>query len=202
MYSTFSSRWAISRFKAAKHESAPGRLVGQIDYTLWNPKRILAYTDSLRQKTDEPLAVLRVPNLNLEVPVYDGTDDLTLDRGVGRITGTAQIGEAGNTGIAGHRDGFFRGLKDVSTGDVLELDTRGRTIHYIVSNTEIVEPRDTGVVADRGLPELTLVTCFPFYFVGNAPQRFIVHAIAIDFDGPTGSSITSAGETTTKEKLK
>ena len=116
--------------------------------------------------------------------MFDGTDDLTLNRGVGRIIGTARVGTPGNTALAGHRDGFFRPLKDISVGAHLELVTPDSTIHYVVEKTEIVSPDDVSVVADQGSPTLTLVTCFPFYFVGDAPQRFIVQAKATDFYGP------------------
>jgi sortase A len=178
------------------------RKESDVDFSLWNPKRIRAYQQSLIDKTDLPAAVLRIPKLNLEVPVYEGTDDLTLNRGVGRIVGTARIGVAGNTGIAGHRDGFFRGLKDIAVGDVLELSTADGTVQYSVGQTEIVQPEDVSVLADNGSASLTLVTCYPFYFVGNAPQRFIVHAAALNIDGIKGPSSTTAGEINLKEKLK
>src|ERR1043166_9320826 len=81
--------------------------------SLCSQKRIAAYEQTLTEHTDPPLAVLRIPNVSLEVPVLEGTDDLILNRGVGHIAGTVQPGEDGNIGIAGHRDGFFRVLKDV-----------------------------------------------------------------------------------------
>jgi len=112
--------------------------------------------------------------------VFDGTDDLTLNRGVGRIAGTARPGQGGNLGIAGHRDGFFRGLKDVGAGDQIELKIPGRTEVYQVDDVQIVKPTDVQVLEDRGVPTLTLVTCYPFYFIGNAPQRYIVRARATD----------------------
>lgn len=153
------------------------------NFTLWSPKRIHAYLKSLRTKRDQPIAVLLIPKIHLKVPVFNGTDDLTLDRGVGRIAGTAEIGQNGNVGIAGHRDGFFRGLKDIEPGDAIELVTQGKTIHFVIERTEIVQRKDVSVLTNAQVPSLTLVTCFPFYFVGNAPQRFIVHAFSIGFDG-------------------
>ena len=124
-----------------------------------------------------------IPKIHLKVPVFNGTDELTLDRGVGRIVGTAEIGQNGNVGIAGHRDGFFRGLKDIGPGDAIEIVTQDKTIHFVIERTEIVRRKDVSVLTNTGAPSLTLVTCFPFYFVGNAPQRFIVHASSIGFDG-------------------
>jgi sortase A len=143
-------------------------------------KRITAYQESLTEHFAPPLAVLEIPKIGLEVPVFNGTDDLTLNRGVGRILGTASVGRGGNVGIAGHRDGFFRGLKDVQVGDRIELQTAKGTETYRVSDIEITVPTDLQVLAERGLPTLTLVTCYPFYFIGNAPKRYIVRATASD----------------------
>jgi len=125
---------------------------------------------------NKPLAVLRIPKLHLAVPVLDGTDALTLNHAVGRITGTAWPGEPGNIGIAGHRDSFFRGLKDVKVGDAIELEMAGKTDTYIVDQIQIVTPHAVNVLLPRSAPSVTLVTCYPFYFVGSAPRRFIVHA--------------------------
>src|SRR4029077_9508408 len=117
--------------------------------------------------------ILRVPKIDLEVPVFNDTDDLTLNRGVGRILGTAQVGQPGNLGIAGHRDGFFRGLKDVGPDDTIELLRPGGTDRYVARPVQIVTPADTYVLEPTPEPTLTLVTCFPFYYVGNAPQRYV-----------------------------
>jgi sortase A len=190
LQSGVASRLALQRFAQSgarpepnKNAADPG-IVHRVDFTLWSEKRIREYRESLISKQDRPVCVLRVPSLQIEVPVFDGTDDLTLNRGVGRIIGTAKVGTPGNTALAGHRDGFFRSLKDISVGAHLELVTPDTTIHYVVEKIEIVSPDDVSVVADRGSPALTLVTCFPFYFVGDAPQRFIVQAKATDFYGP------------------
>jgi sortase A len=157
---------------------APLGVKHKVDFSLWSMKRITAYEDSLSQRFARPLAVLEIPKIGVEVPVFDGTDDLTLNRGVGRIIGTARVGRGGNVGIAGHRDGFFRGLKDVLVGDRMELRMPQRTEAYQVDQIRIVSPSDVDVLKDRGVPTLTLVTCYPFYFIGNAPQRFIVRATA------------------------
>jgi len=148
----------------------------QVDFTLWSVKRVAAYKDSLVKKADRPLAILRIPRIRLEVPLYNDTDDLTLNRGVGRILGTSQVNEVGNLGIAGHRDGFFRGLKDLVPGDEIELFRAERLDTYIVDKIQIVTPEDVSVLTPTRERSLTLVTCFPFYYVGNAPQRFVVHA--------------------------
>jgi sortase A len=122
------------------------------------------------------IAILRIPKLHLEVPVLDGTDAITLNRGVGRIRGTAFPGQGGNIAIAGHRDGFFRGLKDIHAGDEIELLAAQRTDIYIVDRTVIVDPDDTSVLENGATPALTLVTCYPFHYIGNAPRRFVVEA--------------------------
>jgi sortase A len=122
------------------------------------------------------LAVLRIRRINIEAPVLEGTDDLTLNRGLGRIAGTARFGETGNIGIAGHRDGFFRELKDIQLGDRIEVETPQGRSTYVVDHLQIVKPTDVQVLQSASASTLTLVTCYPFYFVGTAPRRFIVHA--------------------------
>ena len=119
-----------------------------------------------------------------------GTDDRSLDRGVGHIEDTAQPGTDGNLGIAGHRDGFFRGLKDITLGDVIELDTIQGSDTYRVERTWVVSPEDVSVLDPTSTRALTLVTCYPFYFVGSAPDRFIVRAVRI-VDGPVPSEVST-----------
>ena len=123
------------------------------------------------------IAVLRVPRIGLEVPVFEGTSDANLDRGAGHIEGTPPPGTAGNVGIAGHRDGFFRGLKDVVLGDAMELETRTGTLRFVVDNLTLVGPEDTWVLDDTPSPRVSLVTCYPFYYQGSAPRRYIVQAV-------------------------
>ena len=150
------------------------------DTSDWAATRIEHYQASLMQPTGLPEALLRIPTIELEVPVITGTDELTLNRAVGRIPGTARVEADGNLGIAGHRDGFFRGLKDVGPGDHIELVTLGGTRRYEISDIWIVDPDDVSVLAPTVSPSLTLVTCYPFYFVGHAPQRYIVRAVLAD----------------------
>ena len=152
------------------------------DFALWSPKRVEEYRLSLLPQAEPPVAVLRVPKLGIEAPVLEGTDDLALNRGVGRIASTSRTVGVGNIGIAGHRDGFFRRLKDVSQGDVVELETVQVDASYVVDDVEIVDPSNTSVLLPRQRPAVTLVTCYPFYFIGSAPQRFIVHASLTHMD--------------------
>jgi sortase A len=177
-----SSHVALEAFhaQAAAQQPATGshalKGVTQVDYSLWSPKRIKDYEETLAEQFDPPLGVLRIEKIHLEVPLFDGTDDRVLNRGVGRIIGTATVGQTGNMGIAGHRDGFFRGLKDVALGDAMELDTTSGTQTYIIDSIKLVTPDDVSVLKNEPTPALTLVTCYPFYFIGSAPQRYIVHA--------------------------
>jgi sortase A len=123
-----------------------------------------------------PLAILRIPKIQLEVPVLHGTDEITLNRGVGQIAGTAAPGEKGNIGIAGHRDGFFRNLKEISRGDVIQIETTSASEIYVVDHILVTGPDDVSVLQSRDTQSLTLVTCYPFHFIGPAPRRFVVEA--------------------------
>ena len=159
---------------------APARVLswsGKVDMTLWSPGRVKAYKAALLQETPPTLAILRIPRLELEVPVYDGTTDAVLDLAAGRIEGTALPGTVGNVGIAAHRDGFFRILKDLKEGDALVLDTPVATEKYRVEWIRITTPDDVSVIDSTPNPAVTLVGCFPFYHRGPAPQRFIVRAV-------------------------
>lgn len=148
------------------------------DVELWADQRIRDYEESLKVEAAPPLAVMTIDKLDIQVPVYDGTDDFNLNRGVGRIAGTAAVGAEGNLGIAGHRDGFFRGLKDAAIGDRIDLLTGQGSLAYTISSIDIVDPGDVWVLAPTDLATMTLVTCYPFYYVGQAPKRFIVKATA------------------------
>lgn len=144
------------------------------DYTLWSSKRIDDYHTSQTQRDDAPLAILSIGKLDLKVPVYNGTDEINLNRGAGRIKGTARVGTSGNLGIAAHRDGFFRGLKDIEIGDSIDMLTQQGKSEFVVSSITIVDPTDISVLAPTDDSTITLVTCYPFYFVGHAPKRYIV----------------------------
>lgn len=148
----------------------------------WSVGRIRAYAASLAATRPRvaPEALLRIPSVKLSVPVYADTSAESLNRGAGLISGTAGPRAAGgNMGIAAHRDGFFRALKDVALGDRIEVENPSGTRVYRVSSLYIVNPDDTRPLLSTGHSEVTLVTCYPFYYVGRAPQRYIVRAIAI-----------------------
>ena len=170
----------LKRRDLAHFEEARSRILlaqDVADQSLWSQGRIEAYRETLDQEAGPALAVLRIPTLDLAVPVLEGTDDFALNRAVGRIEGTSRLGEGGNIGIAGHRDGFFRDLGSVGPGDRILLETLTGVETFIVEATKIVQPDDVDVLAPTARPTLTLVTCYPFYFVGPAPQRYIVRAV-------------------------
>jgi sortase A len=168
VYGAAMSHLAIAQFRA----QSPA-------HREWDSARIRAFQRSLAVKFPPPEAVLRVQRVGLEVPVLEGVDDLTLNRGAGHIPGTALPGQPGNVAVAGHRDGFFRALKDVVPGDTIEMQRASVTDRYIVRNIELVAPSNTSVLKSTGEDTLTLVTCYPFHYVGAAPQRYIIQATLI-----------------------
>jgi sortase A len=122
---------------------------------------------------------LEIPRIGLTAMVLDGASSQTMRVGLGHITGTSSPGENGNVAIAGHRDTFFRPLRRIQEGDEILLETPAKALTYRVSSTEIVDPSDVAVLRSHGKDELTLVTCYPFSYLGPAPKRFIVHALLV-----------------------
>jgi sortase A len=123
-----------------------------------------------------PLAELSIPRIGLSAVVLQGSDEHTLRVGAGHIETTPLPGESGNVAIAGHRDSFFRPLRNVQVGDDIWLNTPKAPVHYRVSSFRVVNPSEVSVIDPTADAVLTLVTCYPFYFVGSAPDRFIVRA--------------------------
>lgn len=159
-------------------QTAPPRAIAP-DMTTWSNARRAAYQGSA-VGPPVPRAVLRIPSLSLEVPIYEGTSAALLNRGAGFIEGTALPGDDGNIGIAAHRDGFFRPLQHIGAGADLFIDTVQSTQRYRVTDVRVVAPTNVAVLENTVRPTVTLVTCYPFYFVGAAPQRFIVRAEIAD----------------------
>jgi LPXTG-site transpeptidase (sortase) family protein len=123
------------------------------------------------------VGMLDVPRLRLSTPVIQGDDTGTLRRAVGHLPDTPMPWDSGNSAIAGHRDGLFRPLKDVKIGDEIRFRTTRDEFRYRVTKTTIVKPDDLSVLAPQSGPAtLTLITCYPFYYIGSAPKRFVVHA--------------------------
>jgi len=119
---------------------------------------------------------IEIPRLLLSAVVVEGVDKTAVRRAVGHIPGTALPGQPGNVGLAGHRDTFFRPLKDLRINDEVQVSTPNGSFKYEVESLKVVEPDNVGVLASSGENVLTMVTCYPFYYVGPAPKRWIVRA--------------------------
>lgn len=164
------------------------------DQSLWSAGRIalhaaetaasIAVAEQVVESTSppQPLALLKIARLGLEVPVYAELNERNLNRGAAHVAGTVAPGAVGNSAIAAHRDGYFRVLQTVAIGDLVELDLGRGSERYRVSALSIVEPTDLSPLDATDTAALTLITCYPFFFVGSAPQRFIVRAERIPPD--------------------
>jgi sortase A len=130
-----------------------------------------------------PIAALSIPRIELSAAVLHGSDARTLRRGPGHLEHTALPGEPGHVVIAGHRDSFFRRLQYIRPGDDIFLDTTAGRLRYQVTSLRVVDPHDVGVIAPAEDSVLTLITCYPFSVFGNAPNRFVVRAVAVTAGG-------------------
>lgn len=133
----------------------------------------------LRPAVGSIVGRLEIPRLKMSMVVFEGTDQDTLSLGAGHWSGSPLPGGAGNVVMAGHRDTFFRGLRKIQNHDVVEVSTVHGTERYRVESTRVVNPTDTRVLAPTSQPVLTLITCYPFVYLGHAPQRFVVRASRI-----------------------
>jgi sortase A len=120
---------------------------------------------------------LEIPRLSLSTVVFEGADQDVLERGAGHVPGSALPGDRGNTVLAAHRDTFFRPLRDIRTGDLVKIHTPPNDSVYIVESARVVEPDDVDVLKPTAEPALTLITCYPFRYIGPAPERFVVRAV-------------------------
>jgi len=166
---------AVAEFERIRNMS-----VSPTDQLNWSEQRIADYQEALQQDAGETLAVLRIPSRNIEVPVFDSTNETALNRGSGHVTGTSLPGDRGNVAIAAHRDGFFRSLEDIEIGDEIELTTLEGQQIFRVSKLDVVDPLNVGVLNPTEDTAITLITCYPFNYVGAAPDRFIVRATLIN----------------------
>lgn len=178
---------ALQAFEAARaaeahpqrgSPAAPQRGLGyaEPDQSLWAPDRIRRYREQRWLAATMPEAVIRIPRLRLEVPVFEGATEVNMTRGAGRIPGSPPFGEPGNVGVSSHRDGYFRRLVDLRVGDVIVVDTLTHSFRYVVEEIRVTDPSDTTVLWPGSVPEITLLTCYPFYHFGHAPQRFVARA--------------------------
>jgi sortase A len=138
------------------------------------PARARTPTPEVRRA--DPVGRIEIPRLNLRAIIAEGIDTGTLRHAVGHLPGTPMPGEQGNVVLAGHRDTFFRALKDIRAEDIVRITTPRGRFEYIVEATAVVEPARTDVLDATSEPSVTLVTCYPFYLIGEAPDRFVVRA--------------------------
>ena len=149
------------------------------DQSLWSATRVSRHERIQAESAAmSPMALLSISSVGIQVAVFEGTTDQVLNVGAGRVPGTGKIGAVGNLALAGHRDSFFRGLKDIAIGDDIELRHEDGVVTYSVTEFFVVDPDAVHVLESTRDTTLTLITCYPFYFVGHAPQRFIVKAVA------------------------
>jgi sortase A len=161
--------------------------VGGKIYQAWRGRQLDRVLDSLPAQPATPQRVsyrpgsaigrLEIPRIGISSVVLEGSDTDTLQLGVGRLRNSSLPGEPGNVVLAAHRDTFFRPLRDIRHGDKISLRTPQGTFAYTVDWTKVVDPSDIEVLKPTAEPALTLVTCYPFYYIGSAPQRFIVRAL-------------------------
>jgi len=155
----------------ANPQPAASRLTAQVE-----ADRARAKSFGIDGLVGSPLGRIEISSIGLAAMIMEGTDGRTLRHAVGHIPGTPLPGQQGNVALAGHRDTFFRGMRNIHKDDEITLTTLYGYYRYRVDSTQVVEPRDTQVLAATADDFLTLVTCYPFYFVGPAPKRFIVRA--------------------------
>jgi sortase A len=171
--------WGYLMLRQACFQKAASRVLQQqIANASTSPQHdvLQAHEAAIRLRHGEMIGRLEIPRVNVSVIVLEGADSSVLDVAAGHIPGTALPGLSGNVGIAAHRDTFFRSLREIRVQDRLSFRTPAGIFQYAVESTEVVEPSDTEVLRQNAGEELTLVTCYPFNYIGSAPKRFIVHA--------------------------
>jgi len=140
-------------------------------------------------KEGDVVGRILIPRINVTVAILQGTTPQTLRLGVGHIDGTPLPGEAGNSGIAGHRDTFFRNLRDLRSGDTIQIQTVAGISNYKVDWLQIIDPKDTAILTPSKGSEITLVTCYPFHYIGSAPERFAAHAHKFQTSTPANTAL-------------
>lgn len=193
LHAALGSHNAVAAFEQAaiEQQARTTDLTNQLappDQTLWSENAKQKYVKASSGNAELPVALLQIDRLGLQVPVFIGTDTVTLNRGAGIVDGTALPGENGNVVISAHRDSFFRSLKDISVGDAIELRTLEGIEHFRVDDISITDPLDVSVLDDTPSSTLTLITCYPFYYIGFAPDRYIVRAVPVSADVATRAS--------------
>lgn len=161
--------------EAAAPSSVPGAEI-KPDTQLWSENRKRTLARLLPQAPAEAEAVLLLPGRERGIAVFDGATEVHMTLGAGRLLETSPLDGNGNIALSAHRDGAFRALKDLAVGDQLRLRTGGRERVFEVATLSIVKPDAVHVLEPTPVPTLTLITCYPFYFLGSAPDRYVVQA--------------------------
>lgn len=178
--------WAFAAIVDARiYQARQGRAFSVVERRAAAPSPCIAVSPAAPDAAPEPpapgadplvLGLIEIPRIGVSAIVREGDDDGTLAVAVGHIPGTARPGERGNMALAGHRDTFFRALRNIRVDDTIAIRTARGRYDYLVDSTEVVPPEATRVLAPTSDPVLTLVTCFPFDWAGRAPDRFVVRA--------------------------
>jgi sortase A len=151
-------------------------VTARADYMVWRYAEILPARAVESPRLGTPIGLLTVSRLDLTSVVVEGDTSQSLVAAAGHLPDTPFPWQPGNSAIAGHRDTDFRSLRDIHPGDVVRFLTASDMLEYVVRDTRIVEPSDVGVIHPTDRPTLTLITCYPFHFIGPAPMRFVVRA--------------------------
>jgi sortase A len=162
-------------------QAVVARRLKDLDHPL-RARALVEVASATRREADESgiLGRIEVPRLGLSAPMIEGTSNRALRRGVGHVEHSAYPGERGNVALAGHRDTWFRKLKGVERGDLIRMRTPDGSFVYAVESFKVVDPERGDLLQETGSPRLTLVTCYPFHWVGPAPRRFVVFARPIE----------------------
>jgi sortase A len=166
--------WLNSRIQQTRGNQELDRLLSQNEPS---KKAMNGQAPNTRVPDGALVGRVEIPKLHLSAVVFQGTTSSILDKGVGHVDSTALPGQAGNVVLAAHRDSFFRELRNIHQGDDVTVMTTSGQRTYKVASTEIVDPTEVSVLNATAKPTLTLITCYPFYYVGHAPKRFIVRAL-------------------------
>lgn len=178
--------WSLDRLRAGRSATIGGYLASKVlpgrdrQAAPADPARLSTPDGDVAPQRGDLVGRLDIPRLHLSAIVLEGDDDGTLKLGVGHVPGTALPGRPGNVALAAHRDSYFRPLKGIRRADVIEVTTPSRAYRYRVDSVRIVAPDAVEVLRDSAAPSLTLVTCYPFGWIGNAPKRFVVRASRVD----------------------
>lgn len=185
--------WLWMRIESQAFQSAESKAFESDVRPINTVVLVSASTDPVRRRV-EVMGRVEIPRLGIGAVVAEGVDTKTLARAVGHLPSTARPGHPGNCGLAGHRDSFFRGLGNVREDDLIRVVTPDRTYTYEVEWFKVVNPRQVEVLDSTDVRSLTLITCYPFEFVGRAPKRFIVRARQVESTPRFGARLSDTGQ--------